>query len=90
MMMCYHVIFAGKVQGVGFRYFVCQTAGDCRIRGWVRNLPDLSVELLAEGEKDDLECLMTRVHSHFNSFIRDVHLQPRPASGAFERFLIVD
>ena len=45
----------GKVQGVGFRYFVLRQAQDLGIKGWVRNKPNGDVEALAQGEKVDLE-----------------------------------
>jgi acylphosphatase len=46
-----HAIVRGRVQGVGFRYFVLETAQELGLNGWVRNLWDGSVELTAEGEK---------------------------------------
>lgn len=45
----------GRVQGVGFRFFVERVAGDLRLRGWVRNCADGSVEVLAEGELEVLD-----------------------------------
>ena len=44
----------GKVQGVGFRYFVCRQARGLNLSGWVRNRPDGKVEVLAEGEQSEL------------------------------------
>ena len=52
----------GLVQGVGFRYFVKREAGSLGISGWVRNLPDGSVEVVAEGEKDALRVLLSLLH----------------------------
>ena len=46
---------SGRVQGVGFRYFVQSVAWSERIDGWARNLPDGRVEILAEGDRDALE-----------------------------------
>jgi acylphosphatase len=45
----------GKVQGVWFRYFTQQKANDFDIKGWVKNLPDGGVYILAEGQVADLE-----------------------------------
>ncbi|MBD6955250.1 MAG: acylphosphatase [Thermoplasmata archaeon] len=53
-----HVIFEGKVQGVYFRAFVKKNADEMGISGWVRNLPDGSVEAIFEGEKDKIERLI--------------------------------
>jgi acylphosphatase len=48
-------IISGRVQGVGFRYFAEEAAQREGVRGWVRNLPDRSVEIAAEGEADAME-----------------------------------
>jgi acylphosphatase len=45
----------GMVQGVGFRYFTVRKAHEHSVTGYVRNLPDGSVETYAEGEKEVLE-----------------------------------
>lgn len=50
-----HLLIEGRVQGVAFRYFVQQCASEFSIHGWVRNLVDGRVELLAEGTKQELE-----------------------------------
>jgi acylphosphatase len=49
-----HLILSGRVQGVGFRYHALRCAERLHLRGWVRNLPDGSVEVEAEGERDVL------------------------------------
>lgn len=54
-------LVTGRVQGVGFRYFVRQSAGALDLGGWVRNLFDGRVELAAEGSQGDLETLLDRV-----------------------------
>jgi acylphosphatase len=46
-----HIVIRGKVQGVGFRYHAQAKARSLGILGWVRNLKDGTVELVAEGEQ---------------------------------------
>ena len=54
-MIAKHVIFEGRVQGVGFRYTVKDLARGFDVRGWVKNLPDGSVELQVMGEADEVD-----------------------------------
>ena len=49
------VLFQGRVQGVWFRAFTSQQAKAARLTGWVRNLPDGSVEALFEGSRGAIE-----------------------------------
>ena len=46
-----HAFVEGRVQGVGFRYFVESRANLYGLKGWVRNLPDGRVEVVAEGDE---------------------------------------
>ena len=48
-----HVFYEGRVQGVGFRYTVKSLANEFEVSGWVRNLPDGRVELLAVSADDE-------------------------------------
>lgn len=52
-----HAIVKGLVQGVNFRYYTQGRAGDLGLTGWVRNLRDGSVEVVAEGRRQALEAL---------------------------------
>ena len=54
-------IVRGRVQGVGFRWFVEREAHILGIAGWVRNNPDGSVEVLAMGSRDQLSGLRSRL-----------------------------
>ena len=55
------MVIIGKVQGVGFRYFVLRQAQELGIRGWVNNKPNGDVKVLAQGEKADLEQFFAKV-----------------------------
>src|SRR2546421_3458329 len=56
-----HAVVRGDVQGVGFRYFVQRQAQQLGVQGWVRNNSDGTVELVAEGKREDLEHLKRAV-----------------------------
>ena len=56
-----HAIVYGYVQGVFFRAFVSRRAIELGLTGYVRNLPDEAVEVLAEGERKQLEKLISHL-----------------------------
>ena len=56
-----HWIVVGRVQGVGFRWFVREQARRWGVRGWVRNRPDGSVEIAASGTEENLDGLLAAV-----------------------------
>ena len=53
-MPSYRYVVEGRVQGVGYRYFVMRQAHALEVAGFARNLPDGSVEVIAEGADDRL------------------------------------
>ncbi len=62
-------IVSGRVHGVGFRYFVVREAEALGLAGWVRNLPDGRVEVLASGDGGPVDVLEGRLwqgppHAH--------------------------
>ena len=59
-----HIIFYGYVQGVGFRWRASSSALRLGISGWVRNLPDGSVEMEAEGTSYDIDELIQSLENH--------------------------
>jgi acylphosphatase len=52
--MVLHFLVQGRVQGVGFRWFVQREASELDLRGWVRNTEDGEVEVVASGTAEDL------------------------------------
>jgi acylphosphatase len=56
-----HLTITGHVQGVGFRYFCQQQAGQLGITGYARNLPDGTVEVEAQGDADAIEQFLQAV-----------------------------
>ena len=53
-MMVLHFLVQGRVQGVGFRWFVHREASDLDLRGWVRNTEEGELEVVASGTAEDL------------------------------------
>ncbi len=53
--MVLHFLIQGRVQGVGFRWYVQREAGELDLRGWVRNTEEGDVEVVAAGETADLD-----------------------------------
>lgn len=80
--------FSGRVQGVGFRYNTCEVAERFEVRGYVRNLADGRVRLVAEGESTELEEFLEAVQCRMSGFIRDVEVDRSPANGEFSDFSI--
>ena len=56
-----HIVVQGLVQGVGFRYFVLRQAARFSVRGYVKNLPNGDVEILAQGDRGAIEMLLAEV-----------------------------
>ncbi len=84
-----HAWVQGKVQGVGFRYFVRQRAAGLPIAGWVRNLSDGRVELLAEGSRAHLDALLAAVRlGPRGSQVSDVQVKWAPGNGELEGFVV--
>ncbi len=84
-----HVYFSGHVQGVGFRYSVKQLSLEFDVTGWVKNLPDGRVELMAEGERNELETFQAAIpDAGLRRFIRDTQSHWSEGTGEFRGFEI--
>jgi acylphosphatase len=87
-----HVVVKGRVQGVGFRWFTRSAAKRCGVVGWVRNLPDRSVEAVGEAERDAITAWTNELRNgpplaHVTELI--AHEEPcepegQPGLGAFD------
>jgi acylphosphatase len=82
------VYYAGSVQGVGFRYTVRSLAGGFEVAGFVRNLSDGRVHLVAEGETEEVVAFLDAVKAEMRHYINDVEESVRPATGRFPGFEI--
>jgi len=81
-------IFSGAVHGVGFRYTTFRIAASCQVTGTVRNLPDGTVELVAEGDEDEVRAFLRKVRSSMSGYIRHSRESWRPAEGGYADFRI--
>ena len=82
------VFFSGHVQGVGFRYTTYHISRRYKVVGYVRNLPDGRVELVAEGSSDDVERFVDEVARVMNAYITGIERESGSATGEFESFRI--
>ena len=80
--------FSGNVQGVGFRYTAQHLARNHPVAGYVRNLPDGRVELVAEGDEKALDALAQAIARQMEGFIRETNVESAPATGQFSGFAI--
>ena len=89
MLKQFTAYFSGTVQGVGFRYTTERLAGRFPVTGFVRNLSDGRVEVVAEGEEDSLKGFLKSIReSALSGYIRDVETQWGPADGTFTGFTV--
>jgi acylphosphatase len=78
--------FAGHVQGVGFRYTARDVAADFAVKGFVRNLPDGRVELVAEGESAEIDRFLGALSERMEGFIKQRTGHDGPATSQFSDF----
>jgi acylphosphatase len=82
-------IYSGRVQGVGFRYAVRTLTLGFEVTGTVRNLDDGSVELAAEGAKEELEAFLEAIRqSELGHFIHQEQARWSEARNEFRGFEI--
>ena len=82
------VLYTGHVQGVGFRYTTRAIARGYDVTGFVCNLPDGRVELVAEGLPHELDAFRREIRDRFFNQIRDERCDVGAASGEFRGFEI--
>jgi acylphosphatase len=82
------VLYTGHVQGVGFRYTAQGIARRYDVTGYVRNLPDGRVELVAEGDRNELAAFLDDVRERMRNQIRDEKVDRGPPNGEFSDFSI--
>ena len=78
-----HIKFYGYVQGVGFRWKASNTARRLGISGWVKTLPDGSVEMEAEGTPRDIDDLIEALENHSWGSVERIEADSIPVHGDY-------
>lgn len=83
------IVVRGSVQGVGYRYFCYARATHLHLTGWVRNMDDGSVALLAEGDRGNIEALIDELKAGPRSAsVAEVKVRWTPFSGKYHSFTV--
>jgi acylphosphatase len=86
-----HAVVRGRVQGVGFRYFVARQARSLGLLGWVRNMADGAVEVEAEGPRALLDALLEELrHGPPGARVSGVHPTWSEGEATYRRFEVTD
>jgi acylphosphatase len=83
------VSYSGQVQGVGFRASVAGLARSYPVTGWVRNMPDGSVQLLAQGPEAEVGTFLQAVRDRWSEYIEHEEIETRPPTAKATRFEIL-
>jgi acylphosphatase len=83
------VCYSGCVQGVGFRATAVHIARKHRVTGWVRNLADGRVQVLAEGSAEAVDGFLAAVHAHWKQHIDDERREEQATTGKLAGFKII-
>ena len=80
------VYYSGQMQGIGFRFTAERLAEELGVLGWVSNLSDGRVELVAEANEDALKNFLAQLNNIFKRYIQDVNINWKSATGEFKDF----
>ena len=79
-----HIFFSGRVQGVGFRFTAIQVAKRYELTGFVRNTTDGKVEMLLQGDQQDIDDAIDDLQQTFS--VRDAQIEQVEFDSSYENF----
>ncbi len=82
------IIFSGRVQGVGFRFTALRIANRHFLTGFVRNVPNGTVQMLAQGPSADIDDCITEIKETFGRYITDTEIIDVPIQPQYTGFKI--
>ncbi|HUS74195.1 MAG TPA: acylphosphatase [Sedimentisphaerales bacterium] len=83
-----HIIFTGRVQGVGFRFTAFRIANRYKLTGFVRNSPGGTVEMLAQGLSEDIDDCIREIKESFSGYVRETKIEEIPLDTQYLDFKI--
>jgi acylphosphatase len=83
-----HIIFIGQVQGVGFRYTAHRIASRYELTGFIRNMPDGTVEMLVQGPGQDIGDFLRDIRNIFIGYTREITIDEVPPDPKYKDFRI--
>ena len=83
-----NIIFKGRVQGVGFRYTTHRAASRYELTGYVRNLPDGTVEALLQGTEPNIQACLNDLKDTFGGYLREINATSQPINPRYHDFQI--
>ena len=83
-----HIIFTGRVQGVGFRFTAYGIAKRYQLNGMVRNLPNGSVEMIAQGDSEDVADCIRDIQESFAGYVSKTETEDAPLAPDLKEFKI--
>ena len=84
----WHIMFSGRVQGVGFRYTCVQCSKHHSVSGWVKNIARGDVEMIVEGDPPTLQSYVADVEASTHGQVREKSVVESAATGEFSEMAI--
>ncbi len=83
-----HIIFAGRVQGVGFRFTAFNIANHYEVTGFVRNVFDGTVEMFAQGPAETIDDCIRDIAEEFGRYITETKIEEAACDPKYKDFKI--